>query len=153
MPIWTIEGADRNTGKDVIVSIDAPTEELARQEATEKGILVSEVHQSIADEPRRPGHTSQAMPPEYQDILRGNQLLSFFGSLLAALGWVGLLIAAAGLAYAIYWRIKGDMEAFVGLEAFIGGLTYAVPCFVGAVILRMYGALAIAVRDIARNSF
>jgi hypothetical protein len=30
MPIWTVEGADKDTGRDVVRSIEAPTEELAR---------------------------------------------------------------------------------------------------------------------------
>jgi len=40
MPTWTIEGADKKSGQDVVRSIDAPTEELAREEALGLGILV-----------------------------------------------------------------------------------------------------------------
>ena len=47
--LWTVEGADKANGRDVVQAIDAPSEDLARATAVQMGILVAEIHRSTAD--------------------------------------------------------------------------------------------------------
>ena len=103
---------------------------------------------------RAPAQDTADAMPTYPDIVRGNRLLRGFATVLAALGWVALAIAAIGL----LMFFVGVVQAYAygprvsGLTLFFGGVTYGLPCLVAAAMLRMYGALAMAVRDIARNS-
>lgn len=57
MPQWTVSGADKTTGKDTSLLIEAPSERLARELATQKGILVAEISPS---DPDTVGHATLA---------------------------------------------------------------------------------------------
>lgn len=92
--------------------------------------------------------------PEYADILHGNRMLRIFAGIVAAFGWVAIVVSVLGLVL-FCWQFRYSYygPSNVGLVLFVGGLVYALPCFVVAIMLRMYGALAVAVRDIARTSY
>ena len=197
MPLWTVEGADKQSGKDTIRSIDAPTEVIARQTAEQMGILVAEIHRSTAD-PLEELHaavqasqsnataTTSGAPtlnystvkknptvpdipiatpappvvdypttPEYRDILVGAKWLRIIALFAAIIGWIGLGVAALSLVLGIVETFAGSsmLPIAIGLPFVIPALIFGVGYLALAAILRLAASVAVAVRDMARNSF
>lgn len=163
MPIWTVEGADRDSGAERVLSIDAPTEELARKEAAEKGILVSEVHRSTTDgsgpaksniiyQTASAGHPMAPVAPQYDAILTGSRLLRLIGWIYAVLGGLALILGGYAVVYAIM-QLNSNEENFATKEAAIYLIVSAMVLLTTFGLLRMIASLAEAVRDLTRNSF
>ena len=172
MATWIVEGASRETGEDVKISVEAETQGEAAKKVRLGGVLVSSIQK---DEPvddlaeavaaiggmDAPPTLQQRMRgtvnriPEYADILSGSHLLRFFAGVLMLLGIISLLVGVVGFAVGIIKSNNGsdDTAMGTGMTLLISGVASGIPCLVGSVALRMYASLAIAMRDIARNSF
>jgi hypothetical protein len=196
MPLWTVDGADKKTGKDIVQSIDAPTEHLARATALEMGILVADIHRSAADPLEELGAAVQASrsesptpaasdaptldystvrknpsvpliptaapaplgyptTPEYSDIITGVKWLRAIALITAILGWIGIAVAALALVMGLVVAVAGP-----GMGSIALGLPFVIPASIFGIaylavsaVLRLAASVALAVRDIARNSF
>jgi hypothetical protein len=69
MHTWTVEGANKSTGYDVVRSIEALTEQEAAEIAANDGILVSSVRMSDDERPR-PATRHVPSAPDYTAVLR-----------------------------------------------------------------------------------
>jgi hypothetical protein len=150
MRTWTIEGADKNTGADRVITIEALTEEEAAKEAGNSGLLVSAVHElppAIAPRP------ITSATPRYEDISKGSRTLDAIATIVFAIGILFIVVAIIGvfvMAAAIYTRAP---EAIVTVPIIFSSLMTGVSLLIIAAIIRMFAALAVAIRDIAINSF
>jgi hypothetical protein len=163
MPVWTVEGADKATGQDVVRSIDAPTEELARDEAVALGILVSDIHRSAADKldyappklrnppAQPPALTVKDVTPEYKAIRSGASLLNFMGLIYGVFGFLALLSGVLGVVEAIWARRQHEdnTAALAVVLPSLGAATMLMTCYG---ILRLLASLSLAMRDTARNT-
>lgn len=170
---WRVDGADSKTGNSVCWKVTAATAEEASYEAQQKGVYVSSVtpiaaapllearpyvpeYQPPAQADARPsGRTS----PHYREIQTGAGILKFFGNIC-------YLFAFLVLALTLYFGLKAaasppsPMSAYSSpvdtvskVAAVAAGLMYAATLAVAGAFLHMNGSLALAVRDIARNSY
>lgn len=154
---WTVEGADAQTGQDRTIQVEAKSREDAEREARARGVLPSATYKETADAGAMPtlnyiGRAAhESAPPGTQVGLappRGK-----------APDYTGIVVGAAVL------RITGAMAAIAGIvlcamtlnEISGGGLGTALPVgfawIISGLVTFMLGSLALAVRDIARNSF
>jgi hypothetical protein len=171
---WKVEGADPVTGSDQLLNVEALTAEEAERQARYNGLLVSRVYAASArraDTPvllyatpaRAPesddgdapsdGSAAAALPvvPEYHPITRGARWLT-----LIARGLFGLsALAAVASACAVTVGVRHVIAKLPSdyLTAALWLFAAAVAGCVGGVLLRTLAAVALAVRDIARNSY
>lgn len=83
--------------------------------------------------------------PDYEAIIRGDAALT----LAARVGQVvGVLLFGLGVLRAID-ALKNGESGVVGMMGIVGGLA----CVGLSIVMKMLGSVALAVRDIARNSF
>lgn len=113
MHTWTVEGAGRRDGREVIVSVEAITEQEAEAEATSQGILVSSVHRSAVepdlDQVRQmndltdvAAQTRQAEPasasvPILRQIASDVRTIKFwvvFFAVVSVVWWIGQVVVA-----------------------------------------------------------
>lgn len=104
--------------------------------------------QALAATMPPPGHRAPAAP-EYRDVVKGAGTLNLLASLVAAFGWILILIGGMGLVVVLTDHKQGVALAGSFLSAIVSGIGF----IVAATFMRMNAALALAVRDIARNSF
>jgi hypothetical protein len=68
MAQWSVQGAEKKTGRDATLLVEAPTSELARQVAKERGLLVAAVkpaHVALAaDAPQRLSSSPSDIPTD-----------------------------------------------------------------------------------------
>ena len=161
---WNVEFIDPKTGKERIAQLEAPTAEDARRQAEAKGVKVTDVFQSTikteaekrdealtaaAEENRfRAEPVIRRVTPEYKEIVSGAQLMSLFGGICFVVGMV--MIIGGGLSIFAAAADRAPME-FLGFGILSVG--YGIVLLVTSVFLRMNSSLALAVRDMARNSF
>lgn len=109
--------------------------------------------------------------PEYRDIARGARALAGFATFATVLGWICIVL---GLVVAVVMMVAGlaagsaAASAGGGGSAAMGGAAggammglaigtvpalYGTALLIAGALLRMQASLAVAVRDIARNSF
>lgn len=88
--------------------------------------------------------------PAYSDILHGSSLLCIGGNILIGLGGLAVLIGPIGGALS-----ASDAAGALGgaLAGFVGGAVVGVGIAVVGVLVRLFAAMALAHRDMARNSF
>lgn len=92
--------------------------------------------------------------PEYGGLIRGAKLLETMAGLCGTVGYACLLVAGLLCCFAIS-RMNGGLTV-QSAELFTAAVplaAYGIVCIVAAVFLRFVGAIGLAVRDIARNSF
>lgn len=162
---WTVEGADEKTGVDVTVSYEAGSLEDAMDLARANGILPSDAYLagsrrgkpapplsyatpgtpnvSPAVPPVPPAAPIPALPaapvvPEYKAIRDGAKWLGTLAAILyvlAVLCFIGSALTAATPDRSIDLLVRGFW------------------LMVGGAVIRMLAHVALAVRDIARNSW
>jgi hypothetical protein len=87
--------------------------------------------------------------PGYAAIESGAAWLNLFAIIVGAIGWVCIILAAV---IVIVGAIRQSLGAETLTIALVAGV-YGLGCIITAAFLRMNASLALAVRDIARNSF
>lgn len=131
---WRIKGASQDSGIDIDTTIDAQNEEAAMAWAVKSKVLI----ESVAEVPDNV-QTSDLYP----DIVTGVQWLKVYAIILLCggviSGFVGLCVMILGLA-------KGPVDK--SLDGALLLILSIVVVFI-SVAVRMVGALAIAIRDIA----
>jgi hypothetical protein len=178
---WTIEGADSATGEDRILSVEAMSREDAEQFAREQGILVSEVHESVtsdsleqlsaaaADRSRMRGHAAPVVQyatpapyrrttsiPEYEGITKGARLLKSSASTYAFMAFAAYALAVLCVVGSILAVVMNQAKTDIIATALISAVAlFAVGIGLQnrATMIRLQAELALATRDIARNSF
>ena len=157
---WTVEGADKQTGFDRKISVEAATREAAETEARNEGLLISEIHpeyDSIAppskEQPFSVSYLASPVPMQ-------SSVPHYFGLKLAS----SILIVFAVVEYlAAIFLFLSAISAIATLSAAptagFGGVA-AIPMLAMAVAVGAAGALlhgistgCMARRDIAQNSF
>ena len=96
--------------------------------------------------------TSRRRAPSYGAITIGAVIMNIFGGTYVGIGIVIIVLSLVGAGTAGSQNVNGlgvAAAASVGLAGVLTGLAFAT---VGFIVL-MIGSLAIAVRDIARNSW
>ena len=158
---WEVTGADATSGAEGTITVDAATAEGAEQQVRYNGMLVSKVTKAG---PKPKGATLIAPPtpvahlvtPDYRAIVDGAKVLSFFAALLTTAGVLSVLAAILLALMAAVSSQQGGLDTsdkHLVVGAVAGCLVCGVYCFAAAAFLGMQGELALAVRDIARNSF
>ncbi|MGD0768668.1 MAG: hypothetical protein ABSB42_10810 [Tepidisphaeraceae bacterium] len=159
MAMWIVEGVVRETGNDIKTWIEAETQDEAAKAANSKGILVSSVterdpltelavpaasmQEFEAEETKRKvsriKSDSHALIPEYENIVTDSKAVKVVSLILLFVGIV---------------TVVGGIIALASGEA-LGGLAIAagISWMILAPILGLFSSLAMAIRDIARNSF
>lgn len=148
MKTWTIEGADKTTGKERVMTVEAMDEKEAAIEASAAGLLVSAVHE-LPPAPPAPKPAKLAKSA-YQGIVRGAGTLDVVASLLMIIGWVSIAIGAIGVVAGFGQLSHG--EAGFAIGAGVGAIINGIVMVVASTLISMFAALALAVRDIAVNS-
>jgi hypothetical protein len=104
MPQWSVTGADRKSGKEVSLLVEAPSEPKAREVASARGILVAEVRLSDPDTVApatlayQPAGASQ--PRRYRSLLWAARLFRVVALLLLMVS-VLLVFSATGRARSV----------------------------------------------------
>jgi uncharacterized membrane protein len=169
---YRVSGANQFTGEEISTTIEADDEQATEAIARAKGILVSEiVAEPIPQVPESdlaavaaaaresgaktliPTYESIKRPPErYRDITRGAAVLKILAILAYVAAGLCVLIAIisalANLSQSSSFLPAAAEWLAVGMWLFIGLFWFAV-----AALLAMVGAVGLAVRDIANNSF
>ncbi len=161
---YVIVGADRETGEECRTIIEAGGKAEADQKARALGWLIESVtldptgraaaEQAAAaldymtpDPKRVRAVPSDAAAPNYDELEAGAFTLRVCGILVY---WLGILviIVSAGLSFVAIGQVGG-----IGLFYFFGGLFWGAMMIIGGILLKMLAALALAHRDLVRNSF
>ena len=165
---WVVEAVDSRTGLDTHMTVEALTATEAERLARYNGLLVADVYKhTFASRfrsrpapvmPYAPPKPAEQGPPSYAQVLRDARWVRRLGLALSALGWVGVFGAAAVFAYlatragAANWK---DWRAWL-LEPAAASWRWAAAgaaCVAAGSVLRLFGSTALAVRDLARNTF
>ncbi len=157
---WLIEAADSKTGLETEITVEARTEADAERLARYNGLLVSKVSRfgpkPATIVPYR--GVDVAGPPKYRQLLRSAAWVRGQGLAVAGLGWVGLLAAAGVFGFLCMrhgwdnWKSWRAWLVPASLATWSWAAAAAALVVVGSV-LRLAGAVALAVRDVARNTY
>lgn len=156
---WRIDGAEKSTGTDRTVVLEANNGLEAQTMAEGMSMLVSSCRKATAKDvaefasPRfteddtSDRATSRPQAPEYPEISRGARMLMGFARFLE--------VVAAIMAFGSIFAVVGGVATGSGSAVVSGivGLLSAATCFGVALVYRMVASLSLAVRDMARNSF
>jgi hypothetical protein len=156
---WKIRGADRDTGDDYQGEFEADSRAEAERQARAINVLVESVTVMADVDPKLVAYASYkplpATPrvymPEYTAIVVGSIVLR----VCAFVGYIGAVVLLA-LAVARYQDATGGMsihaDGFVSMEL---AVSFATSLYIAgaSTITLMLAYLAMAIRDIARNSF
>ena len=175
---WNVEGADGKTGQERVYQIEAATARSAEEKARLQGVLVTAVHPSIvkseaeklddlidasvgqpspdrmgidylaAETHQSSGHRT-ASAPQYEAIANGAKLLNRLAHVAVVLGVLYIVIAA--VVAMIAFAHPQSFAQFLASALWL--LSCGIALFISAAIIQMNASLALAVRDIARNSF
>jgi len=174
---WKIIGADRATGEDRVVTVEASDERAALLSAKEFNLLVAEVQQEVI--PPQPvmrsveklDYTSQDLhkiaaasaqiprSPKYEEIPRCASDLKSLSLFFSALGWICLVLACLSITMGIYLMNQprntvGDaLVSWYLLGCGLYFFTAMVILFTIRAFMRMTAAAGLALRDLAVNSF
>lgn len=155
---WTVEGADEATGTERSITVDAVNETEAAAVARARGLFVSRVSRAESAELHAVAYAARSSAtarstyrepvPAYTSIRGGSFVLNVVGllyllaGLLASVVAVYTFIAPSHGADSEVDHTEGAILLASGLGAIGAGL-----------VLLMLGSIALAIRDIARNSF
>lgn len=158
---WQITGAHRQTGDETTIVIDAEDQAQAERRAARRGILIESIQrletqievEAANQEDESPAmfeyqppparHEAPAAAPQYSWIRTGARIIVIEGVLCMLAAVIAALVAVSAWA-------SGDMMARP--VAFIATIVFLAFLVIGTFLL-MWAQLALAVRDIARNSF
>lgn len=163
MRTWLIEGAYRASGEDISTSVETETKREAMQWAHDNDIMVSSIIAADevlpageADMPAKPPAPAMTRKPigpmpVYREIKRDGATIAAFGLAVLIIGsvWlsVAVVLALIGIANAVTTR------DWMFLFEFLSEAIRAIIVIVFGAAIRLFGHIALAVRDIARNSF
>ena len=105
--------------------------------------------------PPAAGQPRSTLPPDYAEITSGARVLSAVGMFLVVVGAIGIVIGLMIGLTMLTTAMKSTAVAMgpSGVVVIVGSMFYGVPVVLTGLVVRMLGAVALAVRDIARNSF
>jgi hypothetical protein len=172
---WMIHGADHKTGRELTIIVDADDPQEAEHRALYNDILVSSIQEftaamlSQAPEPAAPAldYCAPDSPPAsrpplggapfYRPILAGARWLDGLSSAIRIAGFIALLAALVTTLVPLFEPVREWLPfTIIPLLWFIGSgllMVIAFLClFLGASIA-LLSELALALRDMARNSF
>lgn len=155
---WRVTGADRATGEDKTVEVEAHDEHQAQLRAKSLNLLVEKMEMTTvvpayqAPEPRR------ELADGYNDLSGASASLSGLGSVVSAVGWlaivVGLLAAVFGLMASLS-KGPGSIDGATTTALMIGGLSalgWGLMVLLAGELTRMIAAMGRAVRELTINS-
>jgi hypothetical protein len=157
---WRVDGAERQTGSDRTVIVEAENGLDATAQAEAMSLLVSSCRKATSRDVLdflSPGFTDDAPArsiapktyvPPYKEIQTGADSLRAIAIIALAVG--ALQFVGGVVAMSFLFQSK---EPAAGFVVAAGVLCSAALWVVVATVLRMFGSLALAVRDIARNSY
>jgi hypothetical protein len=169
---FLIHGADQKTGREMTIVVDARDQAEAEQRVLYNDILIASMARFISPPPkpprlgpslpyRRPDPAPQERGPRtrapfYKEIIGGAKWL---GGLAVAVRMFGVLFVLLAVCASLL-PVKPIREIMpfkvIPLIWFIGGallLTLGFACMLCGATVSMLSGLALAVRDMARNSF
>jgi len=140
MGYYNVEGADRETGKDLVVRVLAANKEDAAKQAEATGILISEIYESITGEQPENAPTPKSIS---QKITQ------------AAPEYTGLNVAS------IFCLVDAILSYIVGIIGIVVGILnvntdyieWGMALLASGVLAHGFSAALDALRDIAINSF
>jgi hypothetical protein len=144
---WRIAGADRATGADRTIEVEADDEWQAKMRAKERNILVEKLEMTT------PAYQSQPSPNliEVSKIISSRATgLSATAIFFAAVGWIAALVMFVGFGGGIALMLQGERPELVspaitaGLSAFFS----TIACFAVSGVLRMLAAIGLGVREL-----
>ncbi len=170
---WLVDGADSTSGNEQTIIVDAETMEQARREATRRGMFVSSIREMELAEPAEPPDPLQALAsaksgqsgtpdavdyrtprpreiqqsPYYRGLLIGGTLACWVAYVYYVLGVILLLSTIVGV---LNSQPLGSGRALVTAAI---AMVFPLTVFAGGVLIHTIGSGALALRDIARNSF
>ena len=173
---FLIHGADQKTGKEMTIVVDARDQTEAEQRVLYNDILIASMAQfaapppvsiekpadlPVADylrpEPAPAEREKQTRTPIYKEILRGAKWLGGLAIFVRMVGVFLLLVALCLVAVPLIPWLKGVLPlAKWPLAWFAAGamlMLMAFGCMLCGATVSMMSGLALAVRDMARNSF
>jgi hypothetical protein len=176
---WTVEGADKSTGKDRVLSIEANTSSEAEAKATRMGLLVSGVYEPTVLTPaeqleKMVGNSlsaSDMAQPPIPPTAPPPAAISYAspGIARSAPDYTGLRIGSGVLmVFAVIYYVGAIFFLLIALASTVGifsqtpGLAVwsGFSAFISAMVAGMIGgilhaisAACVALRDIACNSF
>lgn len=171
---FLIHGADQKTGREMTIVVDARDRTEAEQKVLYNDILIASMAQFVApvieDKPADLPVTDYLRPepdpeerekttraPIYQEILRGAKWLGGLAIFVRMVGVFLLLVALCLVAVPLIPWLKAVMPmARWPIAWFIGGalmMLMAFGCMLCGATVSMMSGLALALRDMARNSF
>jgi hypothetical protein len=167
---FMIHGADQKTGRELTVVIDAADRTEAEQRVLYNDILIASLAHYVPPTPPpapmigynrpdpAPGERNlRTRTPFYKEILRGAKWLGGLAFAVRMFGVLFALLALCAIALPLIKPIREIMPfAVIPLVWFIGGallLTLGFMCMLCGATVSMLSGLALAIRDMARNSF
>ncbi|HEV8293541.1 MAG TPA: hypothetical protein VGP94_16510 [Tepidisphaeraceae bacterium] len=177
---FLIHGADQKTGREMTIVVDARDRTEAEQRVLYNDILIASMAKfaepvvieeqkpaDLAMELERPGYLrpeprpeereKQTRTPIYKEILRGAKWLGGLAIFVKMVGVFLVLVAACLVAVPLipWLRVTLPLEEWP-IAWFVSGavlLVMAFGCMLCGASVSMMSGLALAVRDMARNSF
>ncbi len=170
---FLIHGADQKTGREMTIVVDARDQSEAEQRVLYNDILISSLARFTAPPPalprlgplvpyRRPDpapqeRTFRTRTPFYKEILRGAKWIAGLAVAIRLFGVLFVLLALCATLLPIIKPVREIMPfKVIPLLWFIGGgilLAIGFTCMLCGATVSMFSGIALAVRDIARNSF
>jgi hypothetical protein len=178
---WEVFGT--KDGRQGHWRVESPTKESAALKAMNGGVEVSDVCPAGSAAPSRPAPvqapepepepapvavaeadpaawdyadeaaanlSARRVPPDYVSLLDAASIVTFiawvlfFGGVIVLLGLIALTLLAQSIGYESH---------FQGIAGIVGAIIVSLPFFGLAALLRLSSTVALAVRDIARNTF
>jgi hypothetical protein len=170
---FLIHGADQKTGREMTIVVDARDQSEAEQRVLYNDILISSLARFTAPPPAPPRlgplipykrpepapkeRAFRSRTPFYKEILRGAKWVAGLAVAIRLFGVLFVLLALCATLLPIIKPIRAIMPfKVIPLVWFIGGgvlLALGFTCLLCGATVSMFSGLALAVRDIARNSF
>lgn len=142
---WHVRGAEKETGKDVTLIVEADSESSAADVADENGFLVASI--ALAPSPLREKQ-KEAEAPSYDDLERSGSVMALLSTCCFAIGLAGIL-ATVGLSL----LAANTGEASLVILTAAGGFVFVLYLFITSILLQFFSASANALRDMAVNSW
>jgi len=171
---FLIHGADQKTGREMTIMVDARDQTEAEHKVLYNDILIASlarfvqpVVQETPREPAKPEYLRSEPRPEerekktrtpiYREILRGAKWLGGLAMFVKMLGVFLLLVAICLVAVPLIPWLKEILPLARWPVAWFAGaavlLAMAFACMLCGTTVSMMSGLALAIRDMARNSF
>jgi hypothetical protein len=160
---YVIKGADRGTGEDRTVTVDAHDEHQAALRAKELNLLVAEM-KCVTPIPDYDPMPEGAAPVEelysYPDIDRNAASLVRVSAICAGMGWACVIVAvvAGGMAVVMLSDAQRGSAApspaipFL-FAALISCLLWSLPLFAASAVMKMLASMGAVLRDLTVHSY